>query len=304
MNVTLTGATGRVGLALVEALLARGDRVTVLSRDTQRALSTLPDGVDAVAWQPDAGPAPAEALSGRDAVIHLAGEDVGQRWTPKVKEQIRASREVGTRNLVAGLRAADPRPKALISASASGFYGPRGPERVDETAEPDTGWLAQVVVAWEHEARQAEELDMRVACLRTGVVLDAEGGALQKMLPPFRMGVGGPVAGGRQYLPWIHRDDIVGLYLAALDDDAWSGPINASAPEPVSNKEFSRALGRVLHRPAVAPVPKLAIKALYGEMSQIVTDGVNMVPARATELGYRFRHPELEAALRATLGRG
>lgn len=301
MNVTLTGATGRVGLALVEALLARGDRVTVLSRNTERALSALPGGVEAVAWQPDAGPAPADALAGRDAVVHLAGEDVGQRWTPKVKQRIRSSREVGTRNLVAGLRNAEPRPAALISASASGFYGPRGTERVDETAEPDTGWLAQVVVAWEHEARQAEQLGLRVACLRTGVVLDAEGGALAKMLPPFKMGVGGPVAGGRQYLPWIHRDDIVGLYLAALDDERWAGAINASAPEPATNKDFARALGRALHRPAFAPVPGLALKALYGEMSQIVTEGVNMVPARATALGYRFRHPELETALRAAL---
>ena len=301
MNVTLTGATGRVGLALVEALLARGDRVTVLSRNTRRALAALPDGVEAVAWQPDAGPAPVDALAGRDAVVHLAGEDVGQRWSAKVKERIRSSREAGTRNLVAGLRAAEPRPGALISASASGIYGPRGPEPVDESAEPDTGWLAQVVVAWEHEARQAEQLGMRVVCLRTGVVLDAEGGALAKMLPPFRMGVGGPVAGGDQYLPWIHRDDIVGLYLAALDGEAWTGAINASAPEPATNKDFSRALGRVLHRPAVAPVPGLALKALYGEMSQIVTEGVNMVPARATELGYRFRHPQLEAALRAAL---
>ena len=301
MKITLTGATGRVGTALVDALLARGDTLTVLTRDPSRAAGRLPAGVEAVAWEPDVGPAPVAALAGRDAVVHLAGEDVGQRWSPAVKDRIRRSREAGTRNLVAGLRDAEPRPKVLVSASASGFYGPHGAEPVDESGEAGTGWLAQVVVAWEHEARQAEELGMRVACLRTGVVLDAEGGALQKMLPPFRMGVGGPVAGGKQYLPWIHLDDVVGLYLAAIDDETWSGPINASAPEPVSNKEFSTTLGRVLHRPAVAPVPKLAIKALYGEMSQIVTDGVNMVPARATELGYRFRHPQVEEALEATL---
>ena len=301
MNITLTGATGRVGIGLVGALLERGDRVTVLTRDPERALATLRDGAEAVGWQPDAEPAPVEALGGREAVVHLAGEDVGQRWTPEVKERIRSSREIGTRNLVAGLRAADPRPAALVSASASGFYGPRGAERVDETAEAGTGWLAQVVVAWEHEARQAEQLGMRVACLRTGVVLDAAGGALAKMLPPVRMGVGGPVAGGKQYLPWIHRDDAVGMYLAALDDERWRGAINVSAPEPATNRDFSRALGRVLRRPALAPVPALALKALYGEMSQIVTEGVNMVPARATELGYRFRHPELDEALRAAL---
>ena len=301
MNLTLTGATGRVGLALVRALVDRGDAVTVLTRNTDRAAAKLPAGIEAVAWQPDAGPAPVAALAGRDAVVHLAGEDVGQRWTREVKQRIRRSREDGTRNLVAGLHAADPRPAVLVSASASGVYGPRGGESVDESGAAGSGWLAQVVVAWEREALRAQELGMRVAVLRTGVVLDVKGGALQKMLPPFRMGVGGPVAGGDQYLPWIHVDDIVGMYLTALDDERWSGPVNASAPEPPTNRDFSKALGRALHRPAVAPVPKLALKALYGEMSEIVTGGVNMIPARATELGYRFRHPDLDEALRATL---
>jgi uncharacterized protein (TIGR01777 family) len=249
-----------------------------------------------------AGPAPAEALAGRDAVVHLAGENLAQRWTSEAKQRIRASRELGTRNLVAGLRAAQQRPGALISASGSGYYGAHGDERVDESAPPGDDFVAAVCVAWEREARAAEELGTRVVTVRSGVVLDARGGALATMLPPFRLGVGGPVAGGRQYLPWIHRDDEVGLILAALDAGGFAGPLNASAPEPATNRDFSRALGRALRRPAVLPVPALALRALYGEMSRIVLEGVRMVPARArAELGYAFRHPDLDEALRDAL---
>jgi uncharacterized protein len=301
MRVTLTGATGRIGGGLAQALAARGDEVTVLTRDPQRAATRLPAGVTPVTWDPTAGPAPAEALAGRDGVVHLAGEDVAQRWSSEAKQRIRASRELGTRNLVAGLRAADPRPAALVSGSASGYYGPHGDERIDEGAPAGDDFLAAVCVAWEHEARRAEELGMRVAIVRTGIVLDEHGGALKKMLTPFKLGVGGPVAGGRQYMPWIHRDDEIGLLLAALDSRAFSGPVNGSAPEPVTNREFSKALGRALRRPAVAPVPAAAIKALYGEMSEIVVNGVRMVPGRAGELGYTFRHPDLDEALRSAL---
>jgi len=302
MRITITGATGRIGAGLVEALLARGDDVTVLTRNPEKAAQALGPAVEAVPWDPESGPAPAEALNGRDAVVHLAGEDVGQRWSKAVKQRIRSSREAGTRNLVEGLRQADPRPAALISASAAGYYGPRGDEPVDESAQPGDDFLAQVVVAWEAEAARAAELGIRVARLRTGVVLDKEGGALKQMLPPFRAGVGGPVAGGRQYLPWIHRDDVVGVYLAAIGGgDEWSGAINVAAPRPVTNREFSKALGRALHRPAIAPVPKPALKLLFGEMSTIVTSGVNMVPKRLEELGYAFRHPELDGALAAAL---
>jgi len=301
MRVTLTGATGRIGSGLAEALVRRGDDVCVLTRDPDRARSRLPEGARAVRWDPMAGPAPGEALAGRDAVVHLAGEDVAQRWTSDARQRIRASRELGTRNLVAGLRATSERPGTLVSGSASGYYGPRGDERVDESTLPGDDFLAAVCIAWEREARAAEELGVRVAIVRTGIVLDKDGGALQKMLPPFRLGVGGPIAGGRQYMPWIHRDDEIGLLLAALDHPTFTGPVNGSAPEPVTNAEFSKALGRVLHRPAVAPVPSLAIKLLYGDMSQIVVEGVRMVPGRAGELGYTFAHPELDEALRSTL---
>jgi uncharacterized protein len=185
----------------------------------------------------------------------------------------------------------------LVSASASGYYGPRGDEKVTESEGPGDDFLAEVCVAWEREAQAAEELGMRVVRLRTGVVLDRGGGALARMLPPFRLGAGGPVAGGRQYLPWIHADDLVGLYLHALDDPAWSGAYNAAAPEPVTNAEFSKALGRALHRPAVAPVPAAALKLLYGDMAEIVTEGQRAVPRRALDGGHEFAHADLDAAL-------
>src|SRR4051794_12702457 len=293
MNVTVTGAGGLIGAKLVERLRARGDAVTRLSR--------RPSSSDAVAWRPEEEPAPVEALSGRDAVVHLAGENVAQRWSEDAKRRIRSSRELGTRNLVAGLEAAAPRPRVLVSSSAVGYYGPHGDEVVDEETPPGRDFLADVCVAWEREAGRASRLGLRVVKVRTGVVLDRDGGALAKMLPFFRLGIGGPVAGGGQYMPWIHVDDVVGMYLAALDGEDWEGPVNAGAPEPVTNKAFSRALGRALRRPALAPVPALAVRALYGEMAEIVTKGQRVLPRRAQALGYSFAHPDLDEALRSAL---
>ena len=301
MRVTVTGATGLVGTRLVAALARRGDEVTVLSREPARARERLGSGIQAERWDPLHEPAPASALAGRDGVIHLAGEPVAQRWSAAAKERIRTSRESGTANLVAGLRSAEPRPRVLASASAVGYYGPRGEEEVPESTPPGEGFLADVCVAWERAAQAASELGVRVAVVRTGVVLDPAGGALAKMLPPFRAGAGGPVAGGKQWMPWIHADDLVSLYLAALDRAEWSGPLNGSAPQPVTNRDFSKALGRALHRPAVAPVPRLALKALYGEMEQIVTTGQRAVPIRPLALGFAFAHPELDEALRSAL---
>jgi len=299
MRVTVTGATGRIGAGLVAALQARGDEVTVLSRSPDRARAAL--GTEAVAWRTEDEPAPAEALAGRDGVIHLAGEDVAQRWSDEAKRRIRTSRELGTRNLVAGLRAADPRPAVLVSASAVGWYGPRGDERVDEDTPAASDFLAEVCAVWEREAVAAEALGVRVVRVRTGVVLDKDGGALAKMLPFFRLGVGGPVAGGDQWMPWIHRDDLVALYLRALDDAAWTGAVNGTAPEPATNKDFARALGRALHRPAFAPVPGFAVRVLYGEMADIVVNGQRAVPKRTQALGFSFRHPQLDEALRDAL---
>jgi len=299
MRVTLTGASGLIGTRLVRALRARGDEVTVLSRSPEKASGAL--GVPAEHWDPNAGPAPASALAGRDAVVHLAGERVDQRWTDDSRRAIAGSRETGTRNLVEGLRAADPRPGVLVSSSAVGYYGARGDEVVEESARPGTGFLAEVCVAWEHEATRAEELGLRVVRVRTGVVLDGGGGALARMLTPFKLGVGGPIAGGDQYMPWIHADDLVGIYLAAIDGADWTGPVNGSAPEPVTNAVFSRALGRALHRPALLPVPGFALQLLYGDMAEVVTEGQRAVPRRPLDLGYDFRHPDLDEALRDAL---
>jgi uncharacterized protein (TIGR01777 family) len=290
MRVAVTGATGTIGTAVVSALRERGDEVTELSRSTN--------------WPaPTEQPAPADALSGRDAVVNLLGERLDQRWTDETKAEIRNSRVLGTRNLVAALRALPDgeRPRVLVSQSATGYYGARGDEPVDETAPNGDDFLANVVADWEAEARAAEELGVRVVVTRTGVVLSPNGGALSKMLPFFKAGVGGPVAGGSQYLPWVHVDDVVGAVLFALDTATLSGPVNVMSPEPATNKEFSRALGRALHRPAIFPVPTLALKVLYGEMSLTVTAGQRAVPARLTEAGYAFRWPELDAALREAI---
>jgi uncharacterized protein (TIGR01777 family) len=296
MKVAVTGATGVIGRAVVRALVERGDSVVALSRDPSKADL----GVEMVAWpDPKGSPPPAEAFSGVDAVVHLLGEPVAQRWSEAAKREIRDSRVLGTRNLVAGLRGTGV--SVLVSQSATGYYGPHGDEPVDESDDPGSDFLAGVVVEWEAEARAAEQLGVRVALCRTGVVLSPSGGALEKMLTPFKLGVGGPVAGGKQYLPWVHVDDVVGALLFALDTDAAAGPINVTAPSPVTNSDFSRALGSALHRPAFMPVPGFAISMLYGEMATIVTTGVRAEPRRLEQLGYEFRQPDLARALEAVL---
>jgi uncharacterized protein len=304
MRVAVTGSTGLIGRAVVRALTDRGDQVVALSRDADRARRALGDRVEAHAWpNPTGAPPPEAALAGADAVVHLLGEPVAQRWTDQAKENIRRSRVDGTRSLVQGLLALAPdrRPAALVSQSASGFYGPHGDEQLTEDAPPGDDFLAGVVVGWEGEAMRAA-MELRVVLTRTGVVLSPEGGALAKMLPFFRLGIGGPVAGGRQYVPWIHLVDVVGALLFCLDNAQATGPVNLAAPNPVTNAELSRTLGRVLNRPAVLPVPAFALKLLYGEMAQIVLTGQRVVPSRLKQLGYEFRHPDLEAALRDVLG--
>jgi uncharacterized protein len=307
LRVAVTGATGLIGSALLAALREREAHVTVLSRDPAQALAGLGADarapVEAMRWKPIEEPAPAKAFAGRDAVIHLAGENVAQRWTARARRAIRDSRVVGTRHLLAGLREAEPRPGTLISASAVGYYGAHGEEPLDEEAPPGEDFLAQVCAAWESEAQRAGELGVRVVLVRTGVVLDRRGGALGRMLLPFRLGLGGPVAGGRQYVSWIHGGDLVEMILEACEDARWSGPVNATAPEPAANRDFARALGAVLGRPALLPVPGAALRLLYGEMARIVTDGARVVPAKPLVLGYRFRHPQLMEALRSALAR-
>jgi uncharacterized protein (TIGR01777 family) len=313
LQVTVTGASGLLGRKLVPALQRRGAEVTVLARDPDRARAKLAgvaqEPLRTVAWDPLSGPAPPAALAGRDAVLHLAGEPVAQRWSAAAKRAIRDSRVAGTRNLVEGLREvgasrSPERPSTLISSSAIGYYGARGEEPLDEETTPGSDFLARVCLEWEQEAARASEIGLRVVRVRTGVVLDGEGGALGKMLPPFRLGLGGPIAGGSQYISWIHADDLVGIMLTALEQEKWSGPVNATAPEPVTNREFSKALGRVLGRPAFARVPGLALRILYGQMAQMITTGARAMPAKALVLGYQFQHPDLEPALRAAITPG
>jgi uncharacterized protein len=302
MRVTVTGASGLVGSALLASMLARDFEVTVLSRDPRRAVA----GVDAFAWQPGHEPAPVEALSGRDAIVNLAGESIAQRWTEATKRKIHDSRAVGTRHLVQGLRTlaedrAEALPPVLVSASAVGYYGPHGDEPLDEEAPAGMDFLAQTCQAWEAQAQAATSLGIRVVQIRIGVVLARAGGALAQMLPPFRIGIGGPVAGGRQFVSWIHLDDLVGLINVAIEDQDWSGPVNATAPEPVTNRDLAHALGRALRRPAVVPVPGFALRLLYGEMSQLLTTGARVLPAKALVLGHRFGHPQLDGALQSAL---
>jgi uncharacterized protein len=258
-----------------------------------------------VAWDPDAGTIDAAGLDGVDAVVHLAGEGIASgRWTDERKRRIRESRVKGTR-LVAETLAAMPRkPRVLVCASAVGFYGARGDEGLDESSAPGTGFLSDVCREWEAAADPARAAGIRVAHLRFGVVLSPKGGALAKMLPPFRMGVGGRLGSGAQWMSWISLDDAIGAVLHALSNDAIAGPVNAVAPNPVTNASFTKTLGGVLGRPTIFPMPASAARLAFGEMADhLLLTGQKVLPRRLLETGYRFRHPGLEEALRHLLGR-
>jgi uncharacterized protein (TIGR01777 family) len=302
MRILITGATGTIGKAVVDAVRARGDHPVATSRDADRAGQALGSDVEVHGWpDPTAAAPPADALR-VDAVISLIGEPIDQRWTAEAKQRIHDSRVKATENLVAGIAAlpADERPTTLVSQSAVGYYGDRGDTRLDESASAGDGWLAELVVAWEAAAHGASD-GVRVVVTRTGVVLSPSGGALAKMLPFFKLGIGGPVAGGHQYVPWIHLDDVVGGLLRCVDEASVTGAVNLSAPEPVTNQVLSVALGHVLHRPAVLPVPGFAVGLLYGEMAQLVTAGQRAVPTALESVGYAFTHTDVEAALRDVL---
>jgi uncharacterized protein len=302
--IVVTGATGTIGGAVCRALRERGDEVVVLSRDPERAEAVFEHDVTAFPWhEPTSTPPPAEAIAGADAVIHLLGEPIAQRWSEAARRRIRDSRVLSTRMLVATLREIpdDERPSVLVSQSATGYYGPADGRALDEQAPAGSDFLAHVVAEWENEALAAADAT-RVVLARTGVVLSPSGGALAKMLPPFRLGIGGPVAGGRQYVSWIHLDDEVAALLFCVDHAEAHGPINLTAPNPVDNAELSRGLGRALHRPAVLPVPGFALALLYGEMGKIVTTGQRVIPRRLLEFGFEFRQPAVEPALQDVLG--
>jgi uncharacterized protein (TIGR01777 family) len=295
MRVAVTGATGFIGGALCAELARRGHSAVALTRDPRRARAVLP-GVDAVAWSDDHLSLPAV-----DAVVHLAGESVAGRWTTEKKRRIRDSRVGGTRRLVEAIRRVETKPSVLVSVSAVGYYGDRGDETLTEDSAPGDDFLARVCRDWEAEAQRAAEIGVRVVHLRLGVVLDRGGGALAAMLPPFRFGVGGPLGNGGQWFPWVHRADVVGLVLFALETPSATGAINAVAPELVRNRDFTRALASVLHRPAALPAPAFALRLLLGEFSQELLGSRRVLPEQARALGYEFRFPQLAAALRAIL---
>ncbi len=302
MRILVTGASGLLGSAVCDALLARGDEVVGLTRDPDRARSKNPT-VSWHAWRPTIERPPEAALDEIDGVVNLIGEEINQRLTDQAKVRIRESRIVGTRNLLQGIEASPTEPSVFVGQSAIGYYGNRGEQIVDEETGPgEPDFITEVVTDWEAAEREAEGTFDRVAIFRTGLVLTKDGGLLGQLLLPFKLGLGGPIAGGEQYMSWIHIEDVVGLFLWALDDHRVWGVINGTAPNPVTNREFSKALGRALHRPAVVPVPKFAVAALRGgELADAVAGGARVLPRRALDLGYEFRHPELDAALRDAL---
>jgi uncharacterized protein (TIGR01777 family) len=303
MRVLVTGASGMIGAAVCDALLARGDEVAGLSRDPARARSTNPT-VTWHAWDPANERPPEAAYEGVDAVVNLIGENINQRLTDAAKQRISDSRVRATKNLVDGMLAATPTPPILVSQCAVGYYGDHGEAIIDESTPPASTWTARMCVEWEREALAAEQGDVRVAVLRTAPVLDPEGGLLKQLLPVFKVGVGGPLAGGRQYMPLIHRDDEVGLILWALDNRPVTGAVNAALPSPVTNREFSKALGTALRRPAVVPVPRFAVVAMRGEeLTEQILASMRVIPRRALDLGYAFRFSEVDAALRNLLRR-
>src|SRR4051794_5875643 len=301
MRVLITGASGLIGSAVADALLARGDEVVGLTRDPEKARQKNPT-VTWHAWRATTERPPPAALEGIDAVVNLIGEEINQRLTDQAKVRIRESRILGTRNLLQGIEASPTEPSVFVGQSAIGYYGDRGAQLVDEESEPGEGFTAEVPIDWEAAERQAEGVFDRVVIFRTGLVLSKDGGLLKQLLLPFKLGVGGPIAGGDQYMSWVHIEDVVGLFLWALDDHRVWGVINGTAPNPVTNAEFSKALGQALHRPAFMPVPKFAVAALRGgELADAVAGGARVLPRRAIDGGYEFRHPEIDEALRSVL---
>lgn len=302
MRALVTGATGFVG----KRLLSKLNRPVVLSRNPRQAEKSLAGlDVSVFPWDPENQPAPAAAFAGIDAVFHLAGEPVAEgRWTAAKKVRMRESRVVGTRNLVQTLVQLPVKPKVLISASAVGYYGDRGDERLDEHSAPQDDFLAEICVAWERESLRATDCGTRVVNPRIGIVLGEGGGALAKMLPPFLMGVGSPLGSGKQYMPWIHLEDLCEMLLYAAKHPSLAGPINATAPTPVSNRDFTHTLGKVLRRPTFFPsVPGFALRLVLGEFAQVLLMSQNAVPAAALEAGFHFQFAELEPALRNVLKR-
>ena len=309
MKVVIAGGSGFLGSPLAWAWAEEGHDVRVLTRglapgQAQHESGTGSPGITRVGWDPDGNAGQlAREFDAAAAVINLAGTSIaGARWTTARKKAIRDSRIRATQSLVAAFAETPSPPATFVSASAVGYYGDRGNEPLTETSAPGSDFPARVCIEWEAEARRAERNDVRVVLLRTGVVLEKEGGALPKMMRPFRFFVGGPAAGGRQYMSWVHRHDWTEMVRWIVDTPQVTGPVNITAPHPVTNAEFARALGRALHRPSLAPAPRFALRALLGEMADSLFASQRAVPARAMAAGYHFRYPEIDIAFRGIFG--
>jgi uncharacterized protein (TIGR01777 family) len=302
-TVLITGGSGFIGRRLAQELLKRGDRVTVLTRDVGKSRGKLPEGVRVAGWTPTKEGPWYDELETVDAVVHLAGELVAQRWSDAKKAEIVASRVGSTDRLVEAIGRAKKKPKVLVCASATGFYGARDPnEELTETSERGAGFLAELVENWENAAKKATSHGVRTAMLRIGVVFGKGGGALEKMVPPFKMFVGGPIGSGAQVYSWIHLEDVIGLMLLAIDDERASGPINATSPYPATAGEIAKGIGLTLNRPSFFKVPSFVVKAMLGEAAEILIDSQRVVPRRAVELEYEFRYARLMPALESILG--
>jgi len=289
----ISGGTGFIGRRLVDSLRQDGHYVAIWSRKPRTEKRS---GVEVFHWDPLEGEPTEDSLSGFDVVVHLAGEPVAQRWDDDVKRKIRDSRVLGTHRLVSAISKLKHRPKALICSSATGYYGSRGDELLDENSGPGTGFLAQACIGWEKWADAAVPLGLRVAKIRTGIVLGKDGGALAKMLPAFRLFAGGELGSGKQWMPWIHVDDLVAMFLFAIEGSA-AGALNGTAPNPVTNKEFTAKLGKVLRRPTFFRIPEFALQGLYGEMAEVLLTGQRVIPVAAQSLGFQWKYPGLEEAL-------
>ncbi len=298
MRLVITGATGFIGAALCDKLLEQGHALTLFTRGAPRDANT---GTKRwLHWTPGTLREWAAALDGADGVINLAGEPIAEKkWTHTQRRRIEKSRIDATRSLVQACAKARQRPKFLINASAVGYYGPRGDETVTEDMAPGEDFLSVLCRDWEEEAKKAEELDMRVVRLRIGIVLGRGGGALGKMAEPFKYFVGGALGSGQQWMSWIHLEDLIGLILRLIDDPQAAGPVNATAPNPVRNKEFSQTLAKVMRRPCWATVPGFALRLMLGDMADMLLTGQRVIPAAAEKFGYQFRYPTLEPALEA-----
>jgi uncharacterized protein (TIGR01777 family) len=302
MRVFVVGGTGMIGSRLVRSLHQRQDTVILLTRRPEAARAALGSECTIVAGDPTQPGPWMEALNDCDAVVNLAGENLfNKRWNTAFKKVIHDSRVNSTANVVQALarqpHSAAGDPRVLVSASAIGYYGPRGDEELTEESPPGEDFLARLCVEWEREALRAESLGVRVAVVRIGVVLDREGGALQQMLRPFQMGMGGPAGSGRQWVSWIHHADLTGILRLALDNDAARGPVNAMAPNPVTNRDFAQALGEALHRPSFISTPEFALRLMLGEVAGAVLTGQRVLPKRALALGHVFQFPTLGEAL-------